>query len=326
VLPARPAGAHVDVKRSSHKKVARFFAAKAAEGLLSLKEDKRSGEATVTAVNRRHPALTSHTLHATAEAAGGAGDADAAGGEAGGAAGAAAHDAPPAPLHIEELVLPSAATKVIFEGGGGARDGVYTAAEATAVLWSYCGAHCGGAASHPSRVLLDPSLCDALFKGVIKKGDGQAYPTEVSRAELPAAFLARCTHVRRVWRGEAGSGGGAASAAAAPPPLLRGALPPLALTLASRAGGKKVTVVKGVEAYAIDVDALASQLRARFAASCAINDLPRPEAAAASRAPPLRELVLQGERAAALATLLEQEWGVPRRCISVPAAALKKKK
>jgi translation initiation factor 2D len=134
--------------------------------------------------------------------------------------------------------------------------------------------------------------------------------------------------VRRVWRGEEGGAGAGSSAAAAasPPPLLRGALPQLALSLASRAGGKKVTVVKGVEAYAIDVDALAAQLRARFAASCAVNDLPRPEAAAAARAPPLRELVLQGERAAALAQLLEEEWGVPRRCIAAPAAALKKKK
>jgi translation initiation factor 2D len=305
VLPARPAGAHVDIKRSSYKKVARLFATKAADGLLTLKEDKHSGEAVVTAVNRRHAALVAHAPH---EAAAEGGDAAEAGPPQAGA--------PPAPLHIEELVLPSHATRPIFDAVQ--RGGAMTAAAATAALGAYCDAFCAAPASHASRVLLDPLLCDALFKGVIKKGE--ACPTEVARAELAPAFLARCAHVRRVWRGAPGD-----DAAAADAPLQRGALPSLALALAARAGGKRVTLARGFEAFCIDPEALAAQLRGRFAASCALQELPRAEGSAPARSQPLRELVLQGERAAQLAQLLEQDWGVPRRCISVPAAAAKGK-
>ncbi len=311
LLPSRPAGAHVDAKRSSHKKVPRFFAAKAAEGLLSVREDKHSGELLVTGVNRRHPALLAHAPHETADAD----DAEAGAGEP---PAPGAPPPPPAPLRIEELVLPSAATRPLWDAVAAPRDAPLTAQEATTVLWSYVALHCGGAAAGGrAAVLLDPLLCDALFKGVIKKGSGESFPTELSRAELPALFLARCTHVRRVSRGDA--------AAAAAAPLVRGALQPLALSVASRAGGKKVTVLRGQEAYLVDADALATQLRSRFAAACAINELPRPEANASSRAPPLRELVLQGDRAPQVAALLEETWGVPRRCIAVPAAAKAKK-
>jgi hypothetical protein len=40
---------------------------------------------------------------------------------------------------------------------------------------------------------------------------------------------------------------------------------------------------------------------------------------------PPAELTLQGDKAVALASLLEQRWGVPRRCIVVPAGAAKDK-
>ena len=36
-------------------------------------------------------------------------------------------------------------------------------------------------------VLLDPVLCDALLKGVVKKGEG--YPTELAKGELADAFV-----------------------------------------------------------------------------------------------------------------------------------------
>jgi translation initiation factor 1 (eIF-1/SUI1) len=111
-----------------------------------------------------------------------------------------------------------------------------------------------------------------------------------------------------------------------PPPLQRGALPPLHLAIANRAGGKKVTLVRGFEAYCIEAESLAAQLKERFAAACAVAELPRAEGAAGgSRAVPPAELTLQGDKAVALASLLEQRWGVPRRCIVVPAGAAKDK-
>jgi translation initiation factor 2D len=48
-------------------------------------------------------------------------------------------------------------------------------------------------------LLLDPTLCDALFKGVIKKG--QPFPTALDKAELRDKFLARMQAQTRVSRG-----------------------------------------------------------------------------------------------------------------------------
>ena len=43
LLPCRPEGSHVDVKKSSHKKLGKFLQAKATDGLLTVREDKRTG-------------------------------------------------------------------------------------------------------------------------------------------------------------------------------------------------------------------------------------------------------------------------------------------
>ena len=47
LLPCRPEGSHVDVKKSSHKKLGKFVQAKATDGLLTVREDKRTGGACV---------------------------------------------------------------------------------------------------------------------------------------------------------------------------------------------------------------------------------------------------------------------------------------
>ena len=85
-----------------------------------------------------------------------------------------------------------------------------------------------------------------------------------------------------------------------------------------------MTVAVGFEVYVIDGDALAAQLRAAFAASVTLTDLPR--AANAKRGPPARELMVQGERGWELGELLKGEWGVPARCIVLPAGCKPPKK
>lgn len=52
----------------------------------------------------------------------------------------------------------------------------------------------------PRHLLLDPLLCDALFKGSIKKGS--PYPTTLDKAELRDRVLARMQAQTRVSRGQ----------------------------------------------------------------------------------------------------------------------------
>lgn len=286
VLPSRPAGALLDVKRSSHRKVGAFVASCAASGLLTAREE-RGGELAVTSVNRRHEALLGHTPHECEPVE------------------TEERDWPPPPLVVQELFLPSAFTRPLWLAVGSGGEEAQSAAEAGAVLRQYVAAHCTSAAT----VTLDPLLADALFQGALKKEE--RVPTHLSWPDLTAQFLARCTCVHRVARGPSDGA------------LLRGALPQLVLRHASRAG-KKVTVAVGFEAFLIDGDALAAQLRAAFAASVTLTELPR--GANAKKGPPPRELMVQGERGWALGELLKRDWGVPARCVALPPGCKPDKK
>ncbi|GIM15473.1 hypothetical protein Vretimale_18249 [Volvox reticuliferus] len=60
VLPARPAGTTLDVKKSKHKKMSKFLQSYGKQGLLTCKEDKHSGDVIVTSVNRNSPLYTEY--------------------------------------------------------------------------------------------------------------------------------------------------------------------------------------------------------------------------------------------------------------------------
>jgi translation initiation factor 2D len=65
LLPCRPAGSHLDLKHSGHKKLAKFLQAYGQAGakLMQLREDKHSNETIITRIDRRHPLLMSFTPH-----------------------------------------------------------------------------------------------------------------------------------------------------------------------------------------------------------------------------------------------------------------------
>jgi translation initiation factor 2D len=82
------------------------------------------------------------------------------------------------------------------------------------------------------QVMLDPHLCDALFKGVLKKGD--TFPTHLPKREVTDAFLKRMLPQQRLSRG--------------PQQVLkRGSLPQISMQAKQRQGNKKVTCVQGLE-------------------------------------------------------------------------------
>nr|GEW55860.1 eukaryotic translation initiation factor 2D [Tanacetum cinerariifolium] len=61
VLPCRPPGIVLDIKKSSHKKLSKWLQSKSSAGLISSKEDKHKKEVMVLAVNRKHPDYISFT-------------------------------------------------------------------------------------------------------------------------------------------------------------------------------------------------------------------------------------------------------------------------
>jgi len=294
LLPSRPAGTHVDLKQSSYKKLSKFLQAKAADGLLTLREEKRTGDLLITGVNRRHPMLAGHARHTTESECNNS------------AAASTSADV----LVCEEWLTPAGGVSVkpLFIALQADVDALYTPESATAVLESYIqreGLDAKG--STAQRVALDPLLWNALFprnKANIS-ADGKSDVTELLRHELVAAFLAACGRVHVVQRGDVSV-------------KRKGELPAVRLRYENRGGGKRVTVIAGLEAFMVDAHQLAHELQERCASSAAVVDLPR-QGTLAAKAPPPREVVVQGEFAAVVAHHLINAWGIPKAFVPLPA-------
>ena len=108
-------------------------------------------------------------------------------------------------------------------------------------------------------VVLDATLCDALYKGAIKKGSN--YPTEIHKKDLGATFLNRMQVHHRVSRGNDIA-------------VRKGAMKPIQIMTERRQGNKKVTRVSGVETFLMDAESLASEFQKKFACSTSVAELP----------------------------------------------------
>lgn len=110
-----------------------------------------------------------------------------------------------------------------------------------------------------AKVILDVTLCDALYKGAIKKGS--AYPTEIHKKDLGSTFLNRMQVHHRVSRGNEVV-------------VRKGAIRTLQIMTERRQGNKKMTRLSGVESFLMDPDSLASELQKKFACSTTTAELP----------------------------------------------------
>ncbi|PRQ22428.1 hypothetical protein RchiOBHm_Chr6g0250191 [Rosa chinensis] len=59
VLPCRPSGITLDIKKSSHKKLSKWLQAKCSTGLIRVKEDKYKKESVLLSIDRSHPDYSS---------------------------------------------------------------------------------------------------------------------------------------------------------------------------------------------------------------------------------------------------------------------------
>jgi translation initiation factor 2D len=330
VVPCRLAGAGrtLDVKASTHKKLSKLLKVKSKLGWLTVKEDKHTKEMAVTSVNRAHDDIMNHAKHETASdaadgvAAAAEAEASATPDEYKGAAAAAAtrddaSGSKPAKLTLSKVLKPGSSTAIraVFaavnessEGGGDDSysysypyEGLYTAERAKEVVDAYValrGLDRGGdggavAPCPPGHVVLDPTLCDALFKGVLKKGD--VYPTSMSASDVVAAWTNRFHPQISVRRGGKEA-------------TRKGELAPVRIESGTR-GPKKVTKVTGFEAYLIDAVELSQTLSAKLATSCAVSDLEGQNNKGKS------EVTLGGNKVTEACEVMTSWYGVPGKLI-----------
>ncbi|KAK4570671.1 hypothetical protein RGQ29_029498 [Quercus rubra] len=282
VLPCRPSGITLDIKKSSHKKLSKWLQAKSSIGLISVKEDKYKKEVMLLSVNRNNVEYSSFkpekrqvekndqiSDHAANESRSNK------------------------VLDVAEIYKPSVHVNPIFASVGANTGNLYSASEATDIVFKYVEKENLVKPTDRSIVVLDPILCDALFKGAIKKGS--RYPTEIHKKDLGAAFISRMQPHHIVTRGGESV-------------VRKGALKAIQILTERRQGNKKVTKLSGMESFLIDAEALASELQKKFACSTSVTELPGKKG---------HEVLVQGGVIDDLAKHLIEQYGIPKRYIEV---------
>ncbi|KAF1896714.1 hypothetical protein Lal_00034413 [Lupinus albus] len=282
VLPCRPPGTTLDIKKSSYKKLSKWLHAKSSSGLLSVKEDKYKKEVMLLSVNRKHADYASFkperrpvekseqpSVHSVNEVRSSK------------------------TLEVAEIYKSSVHVNPIFSSVGADTGKLYSASEASDIAFEYIEKQNLVKPTNKSIVVLDAILCDALFKGVIKKGT--TYPTEIHKKDLGTAFVSRMQPHHVVTRGNESI-------------VRKGGLKPIQLLTERRQGNKKVTKLSGLESFLMDADALASELQKKFACSTTVGELPGKKG---------HEVLIQGGVIDDLAKHLIEQYGVPKRYIEV---------
>ncbi|XP_031397752.1 eukaryotic translation initiation factor 2D isoform X2 [Punica granatum] len=279
VLPCRPSGVTLDIKKSSYKKLSKWLQAKSVAGLITVKEDKYKKEVVLLSVNRNIAEYTmfkpERRLVVKAEQLG-----DHAAGEN-------------KTLEVVEVFKSSVHVNAIFASVGAEKEKLYTASEASDVVFRYIDQENLVKPTDKSIVVLDAILCDALFKGSIKKGS--AYPTEVRKKDLGSMFISRMQPHHLVRRG-------------GDLVVRKGALKDIQIMTERRQGNKKVTRLSGLETFMVDPEALASELQKKFACSTTVAELPGKKG---------YEVLLQGGVIEDLARHLIEQYGIPKKYIEV---------
>lgn len=215
---------------------------------ISVKEDKHKKEIVLVSVNRSHPDYSSFKPEKrNAEKPESSGEH------------ATAQSKSEKMLEIVEIYKPSVHVNPIFASVGADKGNLYTASEASDVVFYYIEKENLVKATNKSIVVLDPILCDALFKGSIKKGT--AYPTEIHKKDVASTFIGRMQPNNVVMRGGESV-------------IRKGAIKPIQIMSERRQGNKKVTKVSGMETFLIDPDSFGSELQKKFACSTSVTELP----------------------------------------------------
>mmetsp|Transcript_19464 Transcript_19464/g.31514 ORF Transcript_19464/g.31514 Transcript_19464/m.31514 type:complete len:156 (+) Transcript_19464:123-590(+) len=142
--------------------------------------------------------------------------------------------------------------------------------------------------------MLDPTLCDALFKGVLKKGD--VYPTYLLKSDVTPAWINRFHPQTRLSRGGREF-------------VKKGALPHVRVE-SDRAGGHRhVTRCVGMETFLIDPNELAATLAVKLATACTVSEVEGAQNVGKC------EVIAQGNAVEKVARILTEHYSIPARLV-----------
>jgi translation initiation factor 2D len=290
LLPARPAGTTVDIKKSGYKKIAKLYSVWEKKGLLTVKAVHKIDN--IVAVNRQHAAYVAAAAAASASAA---------------AAGPAAAESAAAPaqgsalIEVDTLYRSSSSLRPIFgDLLSSNKDRLLSELEISAALRKYGEQNGLCPAGSDGKLVLDDTLCSGMYGKKEVESSGSPVPFD----DLLARLLSKMSLYTRLRITRAGG--------AAPEEVLqKNAIKNIRVTAEDRhAGRKHVTRVVGVEAFAIEPEELSSRIQKGYNTSCSVAVLPGKNETA-------KEVAAQGNLLAEIADMLRKTYGIPERYLEV---------
>ncbi|CAK8987335.1 unnamed protein product [Durusdinium trenchii] len=243
--PCRRAGSNIDVKATPFKKLSAFLSHVEEKGWLALK--KNSSDPIVTRIFRDHPDVTSWKpwpKEATAEVEESKGT-----------------DSSPTEASIQiEVVWRIGKLKPLLEElKTEAADGCWTREDCAAALKAYADSHELWLKNNKKRIGPDALLC-SLISSELEVQSGQSYSLD-GLADDVLRTLPLC---HRVTAPQGGAAGGFRR-------YVRPGKPPVVQVRTDTRRGHHVTLIHGLEAYGIDMQALAAELQKALASAATVE-------------------------------------------------------
>uniref|UniRef100_UPI00358E780E eukaryotic translation initiation factor 2D n=1 Tax=Myxine glutinosa TaxID=7769 RepID=UPI00358E780E len=293
ILPSCPKDTKVDIKKSSFKKLSRFMSSLQRRGLLQVKEISR-GVQTITGVAWTHPEIVSFSKPR------GVGKS--------GSASARVKDVPAQsseyeyqPPDIVPLFIVPVRLQPLFACANIKKGAVLNRVEVREVITRYVKENELVDRSNHSLVCVDPVLCDSLLDK-----EERLNCTTLRWDMLFSRCMKRLNPCHKVvFPGRKEE-------------IRKGDVVPIEVTVARRGGNKKVTLVRNLELFGVDLEAFGRLLQRRAQASVTSNLVPGHRS--------LSQLQVQGNQVALMSTLLVDEYKIPSKYITGLEAAVKGKK
>ncbi|XP_054032503.1 eukaryotic translation initiation factor 2D [Dryobates pubescens] len=286
-----PAGQQLDIKKSSYKKFSKFLQCMQQQKILQVKELSKGVESIVE-VDWKHPELRAFAVPEGFASAS--------------AAQESRSEAREQTYHAPEIIpLYGVSAKMIplFQESGHKKGSILSSSEVRNIIINYVKANELVDETNKNLVKVNAILCDCLLD--------KSEQDEVSNLkwdELLSRCLERLQPLHQVtFYGQE--------------PLVRkGNIEPIDITVAQRSANKKVTIIKNLELYGLDPQAVANLLQQKVQASATIAPVPGTKDRV--------QVQIQGNQIHHLAKMLLEEYQLPRKYIQglEKAAKLGRKK
>ena len=281
----------IDIKKSSYKKLSKFLSKMQKEGIITIKELQKGVES-ITGVNIQHEKILSHRVVKPVPKEVPDKEEE-----------VLPCDRAYEPPIITELFMVSGAVLPFFKEVGIPKGQGLTASDLRRIVKEYVSANNLQNPENKTLVNLDPLLASAALAS---KGENGI--VSLTWEDLTSRMQSKMSP------GYSLQFPGAASAT-----THKGKLSPIELSVATRSGNKKVTLIYNLETFGIDPSELAHKCQVGVAASTSVHE-------AANRKAGAIEVLVQGNQVAFISKTLLQDYKIPRKYIKGLEAAVKPKK